>query len=874
MKNISFKTLLPHLVAIAVFLLVAVIFCKPALESGVVMQQSDYAASDAMKHQSVTYKEQHGAYPLWSASMFCGMPAYQIIYDGPWSPIGIINGLFQLYLPKPLNFFFLSCICFYFLCLCLRIRPYAAILGALAYTYSTYTPIIAVAGHDTKVLAMAYAPALIGAIILIFDKKYIAGFILTALFATLHLQQNHQQISFYTFLIIAIMSLFYLVRWIKAKEFAHLSKAIGIAAAGAIIGIMANAVILFPVMDYAKYTKRGGQLIMDNKTNVDADKIVDNKTVGLTKDYAFSWSYGKEETFSIMFPGVMGYGTHIAQRDGDYSIFPQLNENSHVAQYLTDKLSVPEDQATNLANNLSTKLYWGDQPFTVGPFYFGAIICFLFILGLFIVDAKHKWWILAASIFAVLLALGNHFESFNYFIFDHLPFYNKFRTPSMTLVIPQLLFPLLAVLAIDKLMDNSSGQWKNLQKALIATAAVFVCAAGIYFTTDYSKENKARTKAVTEAFATPADANAKLQAINNNPLYKPETDNSIYEDFLYQSKGDAKIARELLSSLRKDRQSYFGADILRALIFVALAFALIALFTKGKITATILLIAMPVLVLADLLPFDMHYLNDKDFDNKDAYEAKQYPKTAADEMILKDQDPNYRVLNLTDGDPFQDAKTSYYHKSIGGYHPAKLGIYDDLITYQLSGQPNPAVLNMLNTKYIIQQNQQSTIALPNSGALGNCWFVKGVKYVETPTDEMKSLNSFNPADTAVINTEFKNIVGTVVASDSTASIKQITFDNEAIKYESNSNSNNLAVFSEIFYKDWKAYIDGKETPIAKANYVLRALPIPAGKHTIEFKFEPKIFKLSYGISEITGWVMFLLLIWFGYYTLKKEKQAA
>lgn len=337
MKHFNFKNLLPHIIAVVIFILVAAIYCKPALESGVVMQQSDYAQSDAMKHQSVLYREAHGVYPLWITSMFGGMPAYNIIYEGHWSPLIYVDKIFQLGLPKPLNFFYLSCICFYFLCICLRIRPYIAILGGLAFAYSTYNPILAAAGHDTKLLALAYAPALLGGIVLIFDKKYIPGFILTALFTAMHLMQNHQQISYYLLLCIIIMSLFFAVRWIMEKQTSHLLKVIPVALGAALIGVMINAILLFPVLDYAKYSKRGGQLVLDNKeanATAGADK---NKTSGLSREYAFQWSYGRAESMSLLFPGITGYGTHFSQRDEEYSIFPKLSETSNVSNYLQEK---------------------------------------------------------------------------------------------------------------------------------------------------------------------------------------------------------------------------------------------------------------------------------------------------------------------------------------------------------------------------------------------------------------------------------------------------------------------------------------------------------------------------------------------------------
>lgn len=870
MKQINFKKLLPHGVAIIIFLIVTVIFCKPALESGVVLQQGDVTAVESMKHQSEQYKEKHGTYPLWITSMFSGMPAYNIVFEGPKSPFSVINSAFQLWLPKPLNFFFLSCICFYIFCLCIKIRPYLGIFASLGFAFATYNPILVVAGHDTKLLAMAYAPALIGSIILLFDRKYITGSVLTALFASLHLYQNHQQISYYLFLIIGIMTLFYLVRWVKEKQLAGGIKSLGLAIAAAAIAVMVNAILLFPVYDFAKDSKRGGQLVMDSKNdNKGGDKVEKNKTKGLSRDYAFQWSNDKTESLSILFPGVTGYGSYFSQREGEYNVFPNLGEKSNVAAYLAEKLNMPEDQAANIASNLSGRLYWGGKPFTTGPAYQGAVICFLFVLGMFLLDGKHKWWILTASLLGIILAMGKYFPSLNNLFFDYLPFYNKLRTPEMALIIPQILFPMLAVMGIDKLIDmDKEVALKKLKQASIAIGAIFVLAAGIYFTSDYSKENKKRTAAVSAAFAAQdSTINNKLQQINQQ--YESETDNRIFEELLYQSKGDASVAKGVLTALRKDRQSFYGGDIMRALLFTILTLALVGLFVYRKINSTFLLVGLPLLVAIDLIPFGMHYLNEKSFETEDRYKANEFSPSEADQLIMKDNDPNFRVFDMTGGDPFQDAKPSYFHRSIGGYHPAKLGIYDDLATYQLSGQLNPGVLNMLNTRYIIQKGENGKASvIPNVQALGPCWLVKGVKFVNGPVEEMKALDNFDPADTAVIDQSFKSIIGSFAPADSASSIKQTAVDNMAIKYESNNTAAHLAVFSEIFYKDWNAYIDGKQVPIAKANYVLRALVIPAGKHSIDFKFEPKVFNTSYRITSIAGWLMFVILLAYLVYFFK------
>ncbi|MFV0606806.1 MAG: YfhO family protein [Niabella sp.] len=872
MKNNWFKKALPHIIAVGVFLIVTLIFCRSGLESGVSMRQNDITSVAGMTKQLRDHHAQTGTYPLWVTNMFSGMPAWQVLFDGGYSPLGVVSKVLQLGLPEPFNFFFLACICFYIFCMCLRIRPWVAVLASLGFAFCSYNPIIITEGHVTKMMAMAYAPALLGSVILLYERKYFIGFVLSALFAALQIQQNHPQITYYLFLIIVIMSVFYLVRWIKEKSYKNILPAFGLAGIAAVIGLMVSAVLYFPVYDYTNYSKRGGQLVMSEKSGVDTktNVIKDDKTVGLTKEYAFQWSYGIEETLTLIMPGASGYGLTFSQRDGDQFMYPKLDAKSHVATTLTGTLGVPEMQAENFAMQLSQSLYWGDQPFTRGPVYLGAIICFLFIFAMFYLDGKHKWWLLAASVLGIAMAWGKFFPAFNNFLFDYLPYYNKLRVPTLALFIPQLLFPVGAALAINKLMDgDKANAWKPFKNSLIAVGAIFAIALVIYISSDFSNENKQRTLAFNTLVSS-KDPNMQAKMMELNSQFAPKSDNSVYENLVYSTGGNQDAARNVLNALKKDRASLFGSSLFRSFIFVLLAAGLIFMFIKNKFNEKVLLGGLIVLVLFDLLGFDSHYLNKYNFDAKDSFEASEFPMTSADQQILQDKDPNYRVLNTTGGDPYQESKTSYYHKSVGGYHPAKLGIYDDLITYQLSGgKQNIPVLNMLNTKYIIAAAQpdsanpqaagQQVVHL-NPDALGNAWFVKGVKWVNGAVEEMKALDQFNPKDTAIVDASFKSVVGNFAPADSTATIKQTAFDNDAISYESNNSNAGLAIFSEIYYKDWNAYIDGKPADIFKANYVLRGLNIPVGKHTIDFKFEPKVYATSRKLSSIFNWLLVGFLV--------------
>ena len=444
----------------------------------------------------------------------------------------------------------------------------------------------------------------------------------------------------------------------------------------------------------------------------------------------------------------------------------------------------------------------------------------------------------------------------------------------MTLVIPQLLFPVIAALVLNKLIDNTDPEsWKKFKYGAIATAAIFVMVSAFYFSSDFSRENKQRTAQFNQLYnaADPA-IESKMTGLNNK--FAPQKDNQIYEygadiGAQIQNPEPLKVAREFVSSLRKDRAALLMSDIIRSLIFILIAGACIALYLKKKINAMVLIIGVTLVSAIDQLGFDTKYLNEKSFDSKEKYEASEFPLTNADKMILEDKDPNYRVWNTAGLD---ESKTSYYHKSIGGYHPAKLGIYDDLMAHQLNGRPNMAVINMLNAKYVIQQQGNDVVAMKNPEALGNAWFVKAVKFVNGPVEEMKALTNFNPKDTAVVDEKYKSAITTYTAPDSAASIRMKIFDNDAITYESSSTGNHVAVFSEIFYKDWKATIDGKPADYFKTNYVLRGIVVPAGKHTIEFKFEPAVFFIGRNVSNIATWLLMLLLAGCIVYYARKAKR--
>ncbi|MDE3142831.1 MAG: YfhO family protein [Bacteroidota bacterium] len=823
MKNFQWKTLLPHLIAIIVFALIAIIYCKPAFD-GKVLQQSDVNQWKGMAQDLVNYKEKHGNYPLWNNNLFGGMPAYQIILEtsNPIS-VGYFHPLFLLFLPKPVGFFFLLCISFYFLSQVLQIKPWLGILGSIAYAYSTFSEIIVSVGHDTQMLALGYVPALLGALWLIYQKKYWWGAALTALLSALLIAQNHLQITYYFLIVATFMTIGFIIQWIKAKEYKHLATALIIAIVAGGIGAACNAVTLATTNDYSKATMRNGSLIIDS-TSATGTK----KSTGLPIDYAFGWSYGKMETFTLIVPGIYG--------GGGTDRFP---ENSAFIQKLTEK-GASEEQAQQIAGQMGT--YWGAQPFTGGPVYLGAVICLLFLFGMVYIKSQHKWWILAAVVTAILMSWGKNFMAFNTFLFDHLPLYNKFRVPTMTLVIPQLLFPIVAMLALQQFFfdeKNKEDAIKKLKLTSYITGGLIVLLGLIYLSLDYVGINDTQLKT--------------------------------YLTQLLQ--GNATESNSLYRAFQQDRQTIFGKDLIRTIIFLLASLAVLWLFIKNKLKATYALAAMLLLSSIDLLTVGRRYLNENNFQDETDMNENYFKPTPAEASILKDTS-YYRVLNLSQ-DVFNDALTSYHFHSIGGYHPAKLSIVEDLLNYQLRKQTiNLHVLDMLNTKYVLtvdnKNNQQ--IVQENSGALGACWFVKTIQFEKNPAAVMKALNNFNPKDTALVEEKYKAQLNDAVQFDSTASIKLIKNDNDFIEYKSSGKGNQFAVFSEIFYdRGWKAYIDGKESPIIQTNYVLRGMMIPGGDHKITFEFKPASFYNSSKAALIASALVWLLLIAAVLQSFRKEK---
>ncbi|QES87486.1 YfhO family protein [Rhizosphaericola mali] len=815
MKNFSWKKIVPHVIAIVVFLVVALIYCRPAME-GQVLQQTDVIHWRGMAQDAISYKEQHGHLPLWNTHLFSGMPNYQVDQEST-SYLPDFTSWISLGLPKPISFFFVACVSFYILSLAFGLDVIIAILASLAFAYATYDPVIIIAGHESKMNALAYAPGLFAGIYMIYKKKYLLGLVITMIFSTLEITAGHYQITYYMFLIVGIMTLYYIYVWVKNKEFKHLVLALVLAGFGTAVGLGNIAKSLMTTAEYAKYTMRGGKTV----TTTENGKSETTKTSGLDLDYAFSYSLGKGEGLVLMMPNAYG-GSSIETFD----------EDSHLASALSDLGANPQ-----IASQVPK--YWGGiNPSTAGPPYSGALICFLAVIGLAVLNKESdKWWMFASIIFGLILSFGSYLPGINGLLFKVLPMYNKFRAPSMALVIPQFVLPLMAGVTLQKIFYAVGEQEylnKNFKKILYAAGGLFAIALLVYVFND---------------FTSPMDEQLK------------------------SAFGGADKASPLINGIIKDRKGMFASGLGHALLFGLIALGGIFLYVRKIAKPAVIIAVFLVINMIDLLRIDSKYLNSENFVENSDLQSQAFSATPAEQQVLLDKSPHYRVLNLVGGNPFNDAVTSYYFRSIGGYHPAKLRIYQDVIENQFSkpsGGLNMAVLNMLDTKYILTQDQQAAanpqqqggqgVVQQNPEALGAAWFVKNIQYVNSSADALNALGTFDPKTTAIIENSNKANAASP-NYDSTATIQLDKYDNDTIRYTTNAKSNQFAVMSEVYYPaGWNAYIDGKETNYVSANYVLRGINVPAGKHTVEFKFEPKSAIVGQKVIYASNAIFYIVLV--------------
>lgn len=840
MKHPLWQRFIPHIIAIAIFFIVSCIYCFPSLQ-GLIVEQHDVIGWKGMAQQSFEYKEKNGHFPLWTNSLFSGMPATQVALESSYNiTLAWLHVIFTLFLPQPASLFFLACIGFYILCMSLRMRNWVAIFGSLGYAFASYNAVITAVGHTTKFASMGYMPAVLAGLIILSQRKYLLGFITTLTFSTLLFYQNHVQIVYYTLLIAVCLGITFAIKSVREKEVPHFFKSAGLALAAAVLGVLSYAVMLLPTYDYTQETMRGG------RSELTIGQEAGNKTKGgLDKDYAFNWSYGIAETFTTIIPRAFGGSSPTVVNGQPVTEF---SDDTKMAAELSDRTGMSEEQADQFASQFSP--YWGPQPNTSGAVYFGAVVAVAFIIGLIFYKGWHKGWIVAATILGILLAWGKHFSAFNYFLFDYLPLYNKFRAPSMALVIPQLTFPLLGALGLQSLFyaeDATQDFRKKFKTALYVIGGLAVVLILLNFTLSFKGQNDDTIRQTL--------TNSMLQQMSQGQQVAPQAEQQASE-----------FGSAIVNALRADRKALFTSDLIRSLIFMSLAVALIYMAFKKKLSAQYAVIGLAALSFIDLIGVDLRYLSKINYVNEDEL-LSALNATPADQQIKQDTG-YYRVFDQTDASngPFMSSRASYHHNSVGGYHPAKLALYDDIIKHQLA-KGNMQVFNMLNTKYFIGTNPQNgqPMVQQNPDALGAAWLVRSIRYVSGANEEMQALDAFNARDTAIIDKDQQAKVTLQPVYDSSANIQLIENINDKITYKFNAASNQFAVFSEVYYpRGWKAFIDGREVPIVKVNYVLRGLSVPAGSHTIEFRFKPASYAIGDTISLIVG-ILSILLVIFGLY---------
>lgn len=793
----SLKKILPHLLVLVGFIVCSLAYFSPVLQ-GKVIYQSDIVHYTGMAKQQKDFKTNSGEETYWTNSAFGGMPTYQLGAKYPHNYIKKLD-LSLRFLPRPADYLFLYFAGFYILLLVLKVDWKLAGLGALAFGFSTYLIIILGVGHNSKAHAIAYMPLVLSGIILTFRGKYVYGFILTAIAMGLELVANHYQMTYYLMLLVLVLGVAYLVDAYRKNMLPHFFKAVGVLSVAVILAIGLNATNILATQDYVKESTRG-----KSELTINANGSKRENTNGLSKEYITEYSYGKLETFNLFVPRFLGGGS------GE-----DVGEDSAVYKYIVDQ-GVPPTDAREYTKGLTT--YWGSQTIVEAPAYIGAVVIFLFVLGLFLVKGRLKWWLVGGTILSLLLSYGKNLEFLTDLFINYVPLYNKFRAVSSIQVILELCIPVLAVFALVRLFNDlvkTEEKLKALKNTVIITAGLAILfllgkAVGII---DFVGGIDGRIR---------------------------------------EGNGQA-----FLDALRADRASFFTQDTLRTLLFVLLAAGVIYFFLKKKLNETKVIIVLGLLIVVDLVSVDKRYVNNQDFVSKLQME-RPYQANKADLEILKDKS-NYRVYDLTSG----GAKTSYFHNALGGYHAAKPKRYQDLYEFYIS-KNNINVLSMLNAKYIIGQGEDGRpFPFVNNDANGNAWFVENTKKVSSADAEILALDTLNTKKTAIYSEGFtaKTNLPKAFIVDSLALIKTLDYKPNYIKYQSNNNNNGFVVFSEMYYgSGWNAYIDGVLKPHIKVNYALRGLEVPKGKHIIEFKFEPEVVKSGSTIALASSILLGLLVL--------------
>jgi hypothetical protein len=827
----NFKRILPHLVAVIGFAVLAVLYCSPVLK-GKRLNQHDVIQSVAAGREVVEYHKQTGEWAWWTNSMFGGMPAYMIAGDYPTSLTHKLGQYINLLLPDPANYIWLMMVGGYILMLVLGANVWLSALGAIAYSFASYTLLSLEAGHVSKILALAYAPGILGGVIMALRGRFLAGAALTALFLGLELYANHVQITYYLAFGIIIYVLIESIAALRAGRIRELLLALSALAAAAVLAVGTHTTRLWNAADYVTVTNRGKtELTITPKAEPGAPAAVAGPTEGLDKEYAFRYSYGIGETFTLMIPNYAG-GPSAGSLTTDSETYKKMTG-----------IGIDPANAQQIIQNMP--LYHGNLYSQSGPAYAGAIVIFLFVLGLLIVPGRLKWWALGISLLYIAWAWGKNFPAFNYAFFDYFPSFNKFRAVTMTLTLAQLPLVMLGIVALKLIADKKWTAAQLNRPLLISLGAT----AGLSLL-------MALAPTVFQGFQAPSDD----MTLSN----------------FEQGLQNKNLAEQVLAAIVSDRIGMVRSDAFRSAILILLVGGLIWLFVRDRIKAAIFYPVLLVLMIFDLFNVDKRYFNNDDFVSKQSVQETITP-TAADEQILADKALDFRVLDMTT-DFMSDAKASYFHKSLGGYHAAKMRSYQELAEFQIyrnlreaPGSPTYFnVINMLNTRYILTQAQPTSqqqapgppMAQLNPGALGNAWFVDDFRLVPNANAEMKALDSLNTRQSAIVDQRFaEQLNGLKIQRDSANSIRLTSYKPNELTYESNAKTEQLAVFSEIYYNirnEWQVTLDGKEMPHMRANYVLRAMRVPAGKHTIVFKFDP----VSIRVGKIVDLVCSLLIIAF------------
>jgi hypothetical protein len=808
-----------HLAIIGIFFAISFVYFTPAFK-GKTLGQNDVTRAQSTQKEIMDYQAKDTTI-LWTNQILGGMPTFQI-----WAPYSgnitthIVSTLKKTF-PSPIDTVLLLLLGAYFLLSVLKLNPWLAAAGALAFAFSSYNIILMVAGHANQVFAIAFFAPILAGIILALRGKYLLGASLTAFFLSLEIRANHIQMTYYLLIAILLLIGFELYNAIKGKTIAAYIKAIAYLAVATLLAIAVNASLLWSTYEYGKYTTRGQSNLTQNTKE---------PSNGLAKDYAFQYSQGIGETITFLIPNAYGGGSSTPPGEG-----------SNIAKALISN-NVDPGQAETFAQQFS--LYWGDKPFTEGPNYYGAAVFFLFVFGLIVVRNRIKWWLLSAIILSVLLSFGSNLAFLSDFFFNHFPLYNKFRAVDSFLAITMLCLPVLAFLGVHEVINTTDKAplFKKLLIALYITGGICLAILVLpdLFLSFKNAANQNITDQLTQAF-----------------------------------KGNREAALAVIRGLTDDRIAVARADAFRSLVLVLIAFALLWAFIKQKINTTVLSIAFLVVTLIDLWQVDKRYLKDESFVDKQDVQAPK-PRDI-DQIIMRDKDPDFRVFDVTQ--PIMtDSFTPYFHKSISGYSAARLKRYDEMVDNQLTRSVNQDVLDMLNVKYLITSDPktQSLTMHANETACGHAWFVKNVKYAADADKEMQAISSFNPSEEAIVDQRYTKLIDEKqTALDTNGSISLVSYNPDHMIYQSGSVTPQVAVFSEIYYeKGWTMLIDGAEKPYFRADYVLRAAQIPTGNHKIEFIFHPASYYTGEKISMASSAIMILALFGALFMETRKKQTSA